>query len=232
MFCPKCGTQSSDTATICNACGGALPVSENGAKGTVTAEKIKAASQDAWDVFRRFSRNPVGDIDQAYKSLGSSRALGVGLTFGAVSALLSAIAFMTLVSSLTYGFTGMTSFENFLKLTIAFLIPILSLTLSSLAIRHIARAEGSVGQDCFISGASLLPLGFAALLSSILGLANLEIIVALFVIAQCTTILMLFAGLTKIYRIRDSLATISVPAMLLLSGWLSKVFFVTFLTNI
>jgi hypothetical protein len=231
MFCPKCGAQNTDAATTCSACSTVLPRADATSQTAFAAEKIKATSQDAWIVFRRLLLNPVGDIDEAYQSLGSSRALGVGVAFGLATSVFSAIAFMRLLSSMTDGFSAATGIGTFLKLTLIFLVPLLSLTLASLAIRSLARAGGSVGQDCFIAGASLLPLGFAALLSSILGLANVEIIVAVLVIAQCITILMLYTGLTKIYAISDAVATISVPAMLLMSGWLSKVFYVMLLTN-
>jgi hypothetical protein len=54
---------------------------------------------------------------------------------------------------------------------------------------------------------------------------------ALSVFALCLTVLMLFAGCTRISAISERLATISVPLMLLLSGWLTKVVYAAMMNS-
>ena len=42
---------------------------------------------------------------------------------------------------------------------------------------------------------------------------------------MCLTILMLFAGLTRIAKTSEQSATLAVPLMLLVSSWLAKVIY-------
>src|ERR1035441_5210222 len=98
-------------------------------------------------------------------------------------------------------------------------VPFVCMAGASALARLVFRGKGGLSNDSFISGAAVLPLGCVPLLSSILGAGNIEVIGALMVFALCLTILMLFAGCTRIPMMSERMATIAVPLMLMLSAW-------------
>jgi hypothetical protein len=115
-----------------------------------------------------------------------------------------------------------TGFGGFLKLVVVAVVPFISLFIATIVVRMVFRGEGNIGSDSFLAGASLLPLGIIALVASILGPSNWNIIQFLAIFSISITILMLFAGLTRIYRISERMATLAVPIMLLISAFLSQ----------
>jgi hypothetical protein len=115
--------------------------------------------------------------------------------------------------------------DSFFRVLIGAAVPFVGLTGAAFGLRTIARGQGSLGEDAFLAGASLLPFGVAVFLAGVLGLGNLEMIVLLLVFTLCFTVMMLFAGLTRIYRLSERLASIGVPVMFLVTGWLSKVIY-------
>jgi hypothetical protein len=127
----------------------------------------------------------------------------------------------------SYSSSFMDNILQIFKLIILGAVPLVSITVSSTLARKIFRGTGSFAGDIFIAGASLLPYGFFVLLSSILGMGNIEVIIILGVFAICYTILMIYSGCTQISRIPDAGAAIAVPIMLLLSGWLFKIILTT-----
>jgi hypothetical protein len=218
MFCPKCGTQLPDGSVACSSCGTTFAAPRGVAGAAVAGERMKAASADAFGAFKTFMGNPVGGLADAYASLGPAKALGVGLTFGAVFAVCILLSFYRVVPE----FLRPTGVGGFLKLVIAAVAPFVSLFVATIAIRTVFRGEGSTGSDSFLAGASLLPFGFIALIASILGPSNWNVIQFLAIFSISITILMLFAGLTRIYRISDRMATLAVPIMLLITAFLSQ----------
>jgi hypothetical protein len=104
-------------------------------------------------------------------------------------------------------------------------VPFLSLLAASAATRKVFGGKGSFHGDCFIAGAVLLPFGFLVFLSSLLGLANLEIAALLLVFALCYGILMLYTGVTRISFVSESRAAFAVPVMIIVCFWLTKIIF-------
>ena len=84
MFCQKCGTQIPDNAVACSSCGVSAAAPNPTA---LAADKVKVASKDALRAFKMFASNPVAGLSVAFESLGQARALGVGITFGALFSL-------------------------------------------------------------------------------------------------------------------------------------------------
>jgi hypothetical protein len=222
MFCKKCGVQILDNAVACSSCNalveGANPLE-------LAAEKVSAASKDALQAFKLFVPNPVGGLSGAFESLGQKRAFGVGIIFGAVFALCVLFGVYRLLPEWVrpHGFTG------FIKILVVSVIPFISLFGATVVARMSFRGEGGFGHDSFISGAASLPFGCLVLLASILGSGNIEVIAVLTLFATCLTILMLFAGLTRICKLSEQAATIAVPLILLASGWLSKIIYAALL---
>jgi hypothetical protein len=115
-----------------------------------------------------------------------------------------------------------TGVGGFVKLVVVAVVPFVSLFVATIAVRTVFRGEGAIGSDSFLSGAALLPFGLIALIASILGPSNLNVIQFLAIFGISLTILMLFAGLTRIYKISERMATLAVPIMLLITAWLSQ----------
>jgi hypothetical protein len=225
MFCQKCGAQVSDNGAVCSSCNASLAPPSPAA---VAADKIKAASKDALQAFKMFASNPVAGLSVAFESLGQARALNVGIAFGVVFTLSVLFGVYRLLPEWgrPHGFTG------FIKILVVAIVPFVSLFGASVVARKTFRGDGGLGHDSFISGASLLPLGFVAVLAGILGLANIEVIAVFTLFAVCLTILMLFAGLTRICKFSERAATVAVPLVLLASAWLSKIIYTAMLKDL
>jgi hypothetical protein len=225
--CPACATQSLAvqphmvTATVPSGgpiFGGGIE-SQPRVAPQVTA-KVKEASRDATKAFKTFATNPVGGLPIAFAELGPPRALGVGIVFGVFSIFCVFIGVYIALPTF-----ARPDFADSLKFFVFGVVPFLSLLAASAATRKIFGGKGSLHGDCFIAGATLLPFGFLVLVSSILGLANLEIAALLVVFALCYGILMLYTGVTRISFVSESRAAFAVPVMIIVSFWLTKVIF-------
>ena len=218
MFCPKCGTQLPDGSVACSSCGTTFAPARGGAAAAVAGERMKAASADAFTAFKTFMGNPVGGLADAYDSLGAAKALGVGITFGVVFAVCILLSMYRVVPEfLRPGGVG-----GFLRMVVIAVTPFVALLVATVAVRTVFRGEGAIGIDSFLAGAALLPFGFIALVASILGPTNWNVIQFLAIFSISITILMLFAGLTRIYKLSERMATIAVPIMLLITAFLSQ----------
>jgi hypothetical protein len=220
MFCSSCGTAVAGT--------GAAPATPGGPNpAALAADKVKAASKDALQAFKMFASNPVGNLAAAFEGLGS-RALAVGIAFGVVFALCLLLGIYRFFGQFTGGFfeaIKMLKFGGFLKALVFGVVPFVTLGAGSFIVRQAFRGGGGLGYDSFIAGASLLPFGGVALVATIVGFGNYDIIGVFALFAVCLTVLMLFAGLTRISRISERLATLAIPIMVIVSAWLSKVIY-------
>ena len=103
------------------------------------------------------------------------------------------------------------------------LVPFASLIGAGALARMVFGGKGQLAGDVYTSGASLLPLGFFILATSLLGVANIEVIAVIGLFALTYTILMLYAGCSRIAGISEAGAAPAVPVVLLLCAWLTKV---------
>ena len=218
MFCKQCGAQIEDMATTCGKC--AAPADASNPTAAV-ADKVKAASKDSLQAFLKFATDPVAGLSGAYESLGAARALSVGISFGVVFTLCALLGAYRLIPE----FARPPGVGGFFKMLVCAFVPFVSLGGACALARLVFRGKGGLSNDSFIAGASLLPFGCVMLLSTILGAGNMEVISALAVFALCLTILMLFAGCTRISKMSERSATLAVPLVLLLSAWFSKIIY-------
>ena len=218
MFCKQCGAQIEDKATTCAKC--AAPVEASNPTAAV-ADKVKAASKDSLQAFLKFATDPVAGLSVAYESLGAARALGVGICFGVVFSLCVLLGAYRLLPE----FVRPPGAGGFFKLLVWACVPFVSLAGACALARLVFRGKGGLSNDSFVAGASLLPFGCVLLVSTILGAGNMGIIIALVVFAQCLTILMLFAGCTRISKMSERSATIAVPLMVILTYWFSRIIY-------
>jgi hypothetical protein len=103
------------------------------------------------------------------------------------------------------------------------LVPFVSLVGAMALARQIFRGNGRFAGDVFAAGAALLPSGFLVLAAALLGVANVEVIVILSLFALTYSILMLYAGCSRIGGISEAGAAPGVPIILLLSAWITKI---------
>ena len=224
MFCQKCGAQLSDHATVCTQCGAPTGSGAGGgaAAGAAAADKVKEASRSALGAFMSFVSNPVGGLAPSCATLQPDKTLGAGIVFGIAFAILFALGIKMGIDRNPF-FGMLIGTDQLGRLLIAGVVPFVALAAAGFAVRSVMRGKGGLGEDVYLSGASLLPFGFAVFLSSILGGGNVKVIEMLWVFALCFTIMMLYAGMTRIYNMGERVASVAVPVVLILCTWLSKV---------
>jgi hypothetical protein len=215
MFCSQCGLSVQEHIKSCAACGAPLTA------GSKAKEKAKVAMLDAWGTFKLLAKNPVGGLKDAFDGLGSARALGAGVAFGAFFALCFTIG----VKNLPFGgyIREYESISAYIRTFIVGIIPFLTMTLASFAATKVASGQASTSSSAFTSGVALIPLGVLFIFAALLGRGNLEVILAIFIVALCLTIITLYAGLTRICAVSDRAVVLCVPSVILLSAWLAKV---------
>jgi hypothetical protein len=180
------------------------------------ASKVKSTLNDAIQGLKIFLINPVGGLPFFFQGLGKERALGVGIAFG--------IAYVVcFVFACQKYLTQFSSNSSLFNLILASAANFLSIAGASFLTRKLFRGYGSFQGDIFIAGVALVPASLLLLMSSLLGITNLEIIVIVMVVAITYTILMIYTGCHKISGIPENAAAFAVSVMLLLSGWLFKI---------
>ena len=217
MFCPRCGVAVGDVAAACPSC--STPIRE----ATAPAGAILGTLQEAVASLRSFAGDPVGRLAPACESLGDARARHVGIAFGTAATAgfllggyLSLPAFARREIFEVLGFGGMGK-------SLAFaVVPFACVAVGGHAMRRLFGGKGSAGSDCFLAGAAVLPAAIAMILNGILGLENAALVKGVSVLAGCTSILMLHAGFTRISKLSDRAATVSVPTVVLLGVWLAR----------
>jgi hypothetical protein len=218
MYCQSCAKEIDLNAEICSACG-TPTVREKAASGELS-DKLRVASRDAVAAFKVFSISPVGGLPPAFESLDKPRARGVGIAFVLVFAL--CVAFGTYMALPGWGKPDIGGIFGLLIL--GTVPPVVIASVSALA-RKLFDGSGSLESDIFIAGASLLPAGFAVFIAGIIGMGNIEAVAIVGTFGGCYTILILYTGCTRITKITDAQAALTVPVMLLLSMWAGKVVF-------
>lgn len=237
MLCKKCGKESPDSSKFCIECGALVELGESGNKMSEKemfsssefadkakiaskefTDKAKAASSDALNSFKDFVLNPVSKFSLVYDTLGKKRAMQVGIVFAVFFDICVIFGAKKILGLFLEDYSGLS-----VNLLILGAVPVVSIAIASALIRKLFRAQSTFESDIYIAGATLLPLGFFILLTGILGIGNVEIIIAINLFAVCYTILMLFSGCTQIHKISETSTLIAIPLILLLSVYVSKI---------
>lgn len=180
------------------------------------SSKVKLTVNDAIEGLKIFALNPVGGIPSFFKGLGKERALGVGIAFG----ILYVFCFVFSFEKFSLFFSLQ---DSFAKLVFFSAANFLSIVGASFITRKLFRGYGCIQGDVFIAGVALTPISFLILLTKLLGIGNIEITVAVFIIAITYTILMLYTGCNQISCIPETAAALAVSVMIILSAWLYTV---------
>lgn len=189
----------------------------NISSGKNTTTGVMSVFGDALFTFKSFALNPTGGLLPAFASLNKQQAIAVGILFAAIANLCFIVV--------TYGSVSWLDSFNallILRLIIVGLVPFVTLAVVSAIARGIFRSNGSLAGDFFLAGASLLPLSFLLLLSTISSFLPSMIMPILSVFVGSYTILTLYSGCTQISNLSEKATAFIVPVMLLVSGWLSN----------
>ena len=228
MFCGKCGTKNDEAAINCTACSEPLKVhtASGGFQADKAKEQVKETMDAALTTAKALGLDPVGGLLKAYQALGATRSLGVGLAFGLVFSLLVVLTVYKIPFEEILGFDliGKFGVTGFLKVMVIGFTQFLSLSIACLIGEKIGRGKGNFSSNCFISGVALLPIGIVSLISTLIGYGNVEVTFILVMISICMTVMVLFAGLTRIGELSDKAASYIVPLILIVSVWITKVF--------
>jgi hypothetical protein len=231
MFCKSCGRELADNLRFCDGC--ATDVNDGGAGAAIPLaqqlkSEVKARSLDAWQGVKLFAKSPVGGLPESFAMFDDQRAIQVGIVFAIVyeiALLLGALIFKSKVSGLLGGMLpiGELTASQMFKLLFLGLVPFASLIGACALARAIFHGKGRFAGDVYTAGAVLLPSGFLVLVSSLLGVANWEVILIVLLFALTYSILILYAGCSRIGCISEAGAAPAVPIILLLSAWITKI---------
>ena len=175
-----------------------------------------------------FAKSPVGGLAESFALFDDQRAIQVGIIFAIVyeAALFLGVY---ILGSKAAGLLGgrlpigeLTAAQMF-KVLVLGLVPFASLVGAGALARAIFRGTGRFAGDVYTAGAVLLPSGFLALVASLLGVANMEVILVLALFSLTYSILMLYSGCSRIGNISEAGAAPAVPIILLVSAWITKI---------
>lgn len=234
MLCASCGKELPVDALHCPACGtaksGTPKSSAAGSSGPGVMDRVKAASTDSLNAFKSFALNPIGELANVFNSLGETRALGVGISFGAVSAICFVLAAWLMLHKLLSPSAGW-----YLKLFVYAFIPVVTTAAASFVARKILKSDGAIGVDSFIAGTAMLPFAFATVLISIVISISSNppgsLISFLMILGVTWTILILFIGFLRIAKLSERSCTLVVPLVITVSGWLTQMLYTQLLNS-
>ncbi len=179
--------------------------------------KVTSVLRDALRAFNSFALNPNEEMLPAFASLGKQQAISVGIVF-------AGIFNVCLVCGVYWGWQDLL-YASIFKLMVVGVVPFVTLAIISAIARAVFHRGGSFAGDIFLAGASLLPLSFLLILSSISQFLPGNTLPVLSLFVSCYTILTLYSGCTQISNLSEKVAAFIVPVMLLASGWFSSVAF-------
>ena len=191
MFCKSCGRGLADDLRFCDGCGTDV---NGGGAGSATPlsqqlkSEVKARSLDAWQGVKLFAKSPVGGLPESFALFDDQRAIQVGIVFAIVyeiALLLGALIFKSKAAGLLGGILpiGELSAAQLFKVLFLGLVPFVSLIGACALARAIFHGKGRFAGDVYTAGAVLLPTGLLVLVASLLGAANLEVIMILLLFA-------------------------------------------------
>lgn len=231
MFCPNCDVQLPDNSRFCSSCGKNL-IGRSSTPGL--QKKVSTISRYVLSPLKLFFSNPIGGIAVSYERLGRNEALKVGIVFCLMYSILFLIGNLIILPR--YLEPGINDLIKGLLLTLG--LPVSEFLLISL-ICFSFNLKGNMTKNLFICGASVLPLGVSNFLSGLLItilnpvqreeiIIAAQLLIALYLFAITYSVLIVYAGLTKILKILETAATISVPIILMAGVYLSEIIFVIF----
>ncbi len=193
-----------------------------GAAASPAWQIAKVALGDAQLAIKHLWANPAAGLPEAWRVLGSKRALGAGLAMLAGTAIL----FMALVYLSPRFFLirphDLTGFGKLLLVSCASLgVGAGAMIGAHKVLRSKAPWEGTV---LVVGGLSLLwAVGLVAYV--LVGADNFEAVAVVYTAVVCLNVLQIYIGLTQISGLREREATLAVPLVVLAGAWGAKIIF-------
>jgi hypothetical protein len=227
MYCSQCGTAAAEDASVCAQCGFQF---SSVSRPRLNAERVGAASRDAWRAVKLLLRDPVGSMGAAYEALTPQQGLDVGIAFCAVFMLSSLIAMRLIANVAQRLSSSFLSFsfgikEVFTTLLVA-AVPVISIMAIFALLQRLANRERDLRRAVFAGGASVIPLAVFNLFAGVLGAANAEVLAIVAVFALCYTILLIYAGCRDVLHVSSTVSAPAVPVVVLATAWLTKIILV------
>ncbi|MFB8789380.1 MAG: DnaJ domain-containing protein [Potamolinea sp.] len=182
--------------------------------GKQTKAGVQTLLVDTLFAYKTLALNPTEGLLTAFANLDKKQALFVGILFAIIADFCFVVGAYVISRDLS-------RVISILNLILVGLVPFVSLFTTSTIVRAICRRRGSLSGDIFLAGASMMPLSFLVLLSSISKFLPNNTMLILSVFVSCYTILTLYSGCTQISNLPEKVAAFVVPVMLLVSGWFS-----------
>ena len=229
--CPFCGEIILAVAKKCKFCKNFVEEGKGSTRnvnpqGTEMPRKIattsKEAARDAVLAIKMLWRDPANGQVDAIKAMGDSRALNSGLAMGAVFV----VAGWWLLAKGSHP-----PFAEHFKIVIGAAIPFLAVALALIIINAIFRTGINWKHIVFTSGVALLPAALGIVVSSLLGFANIEIMIAVDLFCITTMIVMLNAALTTVLKMSSRLALVLIPIVIISSLYICKVIYAAMLKD-
>lgn len=151
----------------------------------------------------------------------ANRLRNASLALGALISL--AILFSVCQLLAAYFRAPIANHIGWFKLLLMAVMPFLALLLAGFVSRKLTKCQAGLAQDSLIAAISLLPLGLWTVIAALSGVANAEFVWFALLCAVCLTIVLLFAGLSRVYQMSESLALWLIPVLLLAVAWLNKI---------
>ncbi len=214
--------------------------------GSLSVSAGEKHGPDGLSAILRFLADPVGELPRLCQTLGAGGAMALALVFCLIFDVCLVLGFILTIYEIPRQGVGFGDLgkaignppqigihvkedKDFAKLMLILrfgllaLLPFSSLAIAITIIRTITGGSGNIGFDFLISGSALLPMGFLSPIAALLGIGNLEVILFLYVMMFCLTILILNSAFTRVIKLSDRGSILAIPSCLILTLWLFKV---------
>lgn len=191
-------------------------------------EMAQEATSHATVAIKTLFTDPLGGQARALTMLGDRGALLSGIVFVmlfAVSALvLETKALQQMIHVLVGGPPAQQlRFRQIFDLFLMNLVPVSALWMGFTGLGRVFGGTASLSAGVFVTGVALIPLALAFLVATIVGLANMEIIVLASILGLSTTLLILNTAMLDVLHLSTRHSVILTPVLILLSVYLTKV---------
>ncbi|MEO8383090.1 MAG: hypothetical protein ABI779_25765 [Acidobacteriota bacterium] len=219
MFCSSCGTATDGGAVACAQCGTDLPLK---VRPPLNADRAVAASTDAARAVKLLLTDPVGSIGSAYDAFTPARAMDVGIAFSALFIVSSLIAVRTIARATLFGF-GSIGFKEVMQVLLLAAIPVASVIAILMGLQLVVTKRNDPSRAIFAAGAALLPMSILNVAAGLLSFNNGGVLAVVALFAACYMSLLLYAGCRDVLKVSSAAAAIAVPAIILVTGWVTKI---------
>ena len=225
MHCIHCGTALADGVTTCTQCNKVLSAAPPFATTTPATnafvERAKLAGKAAYQSARVFIPRPLSGIGESLGRFPNpDQSLYAGIAY-CVFLMLSVLFLCWRAPANKFG--GGLNFEMAMKILGTGAVPFVSIVGVLLVIQALFKGSRDWKAAVFAGGASTLPFAAWAIVSTIVGMANFEVIGFLGLFAIFWTGFLVYSACTSAIGLTEAKSAFATPVVIALSAWLCKV---------